>query len=61
MCMDHGPFLLIHGQQEESLAEVNSLLMINGGVKLIDVFGKTRELSGNIVEVDLLNRRIVLG
>lgn len=61
MCMDHGPFLLVHGQQEESLAEVNSLLVVGGGIKLIDVFGKSRELSGKIVEVDLLNRRIVLG
>ena len=61
MCMDQGPFLLVHGDQEESLAEVNSLLATSGGLKLIDVFGKTRELSGRIVEVDLLNRRIVLG
>jgi len=61
MCMDSGPFLLIQGDKEESLAEVNSILAGTSGLKLIDVFGKTREVPGKIVEIDLLNRRVILG
>lgn len=60
MCMDHGPFLLIQGDKEESLADVNAIVTTATGLKLIDVFGKTREIEGRIVEVDLLNQRIVI-
>jgi predicted RNA-binding protein len=61
MCIDHGPFLLVQGEQEESLAEINSILVLADGLKLIDVYGKSRTVAGTISEIDLLNRRIVLG
>ena len=61
MCIDHGPFLLVQGEQEESLAEINAILVAADGLKLIDVYGKSRTVAGMISEVDLLNRRIVLG
>ena len=60
MCMDHGPFLLIQGDEEISLEHVGSILLGAGGLKLVDVFGKTREVTGTISEIDLLNQRIVL-
>ena len=60
MCIDHGPFLLVQGDQEESLAEINSILVLADGLKLVDVYGKTRILTGKINEVDLLERRVVL-
>ena len=60
MCIDHGPFLLVQGEQEESLAEINAILVAADSLKLIDVYGKSRTVSGAISEVDLLNRRIVL-
>ena len=60
MCIDQGPFLLVQGEQEESLADVNAILVADGGLKLIDVYGKSRTLSGRIHEIDLLGRRIVL-
>lgn len=60
MCMDHGPFLLIQGGEEISLEHVGSILVGPTGLKLVDVFGKTREVSGAISEIDLLNQRIVL-
>lgn len=61
MCMDSGPFLLVCGEKEESLAEVNSILTVDNGLKLVDVFGKSREIPGKIIEVDLLNSRIIIG
>lgn len=61
MCIDHGPFLLVQGEQEESLAEINSILVLADGLKLIDVYGKSRTVAGTLSEIDLLNRRIVLG
>jgi predicted RNA-binding protein len=61
MCIDHGPFLLVQEEQEESLAEINSILVLADGLKLIDVYGKSRTVAGMISEIDLLNRRIVLG
>jgi len=61
MCIDHGPFLLVQGEQEESLAEINAILVLADGLKLIDVYGKSRTVVGMISEIDLLNRRIVLG
>jgi predicted RNA-binding protein len=60
MCIDHGPFLLVQGEQEESLAEINSILVLVGGLKLIDVYGKTRIITGKINEIDLLERRVVI-
>lgn len=60
MCIDHGPFLLVQGDQEESLAEINSILVLADGLKLIDVYGKTRSITGTINEIDLLERRIVI-
>ena len=60
MCIDHGPFLLVQGDQEESLAEINSILVLADGLKLVDVYGKTRSITGKISEIDLLERRIVI-
>lgn len=60
MCIDNGPFLLVQGDQEESLAEINSILVLADGLKLVDVYGKTRSITGKISEIDLLERRIVI-
>lgn len=60
MCIDNGPFLLVQGDQEESLAEINSILVLADGLKLVDVYGKTRSITGKISEIDLLERRIVV-
>jgi len=60
MCLDHGSFLLIHGEEETPLEHVASILTGNGELKLVDVFGKARTVSGAISEIDLLNKRIVL-
>lgn len=60
MCIDNGPFLLVQGDQEESLAEINSILVLADGLKLVDVYGKTRTLTGKINEIDLLERRVVI-
>lgn len=60
MCIDNGPFLLVQGDQEESLAEINSILVLAAGLKLVDVYGKTRTITGKISEIDLLERRIVI-
>ncbi len=60
MCIDHGPFLLVQGDQEESLAEINSILVLADGLKLVDVYGKTRIIKGKISEIDLLERRVVI-
>lgn len=60
MCMDNGPFLLIQGEEETSLEHVASILVREGGLRLIDLVGKTTDITGTIVEVDLMNGRIVL-
>lgn len=60
MCIDHGPFLLVRGDQEESLAEVNAILVVADGLKLVDVYGRTRTIVGKISEIDLLERRVVI-
>lgn len=60
MCLDHGSFLLIDGEEETPLEHVASILSGNGELKLVDVLGKVRVVSGVIGEIDLLNRRIVL-
>ncbi|WP_432823168.1 CooT family nickel-binding protein [Trichloromonas sp.] len=61
MCLDNGTFLLINNDEEISLEHVASILPTGGGLKLVDVFGKSREISGSISEIDLLNKRIVIG
>ena len=60
MCLDYGPFKLIHNDQETDLQDIASILIQEDGLKLIDSFGKTSTLAGQISEIDLLNQRIVL-
>ncbi|MDF1581257.1 MAG: CooT family nickel-binding protein [Desulfuromonadales bacterium] len=60
MCMDQGAFVLLSGDEEIALENVASLLPTATGLKLVDLFGKTREVTGQLEEIDLLNRRIVL-
>ena len=60
MCLNDGPFLLIENERETALEDVASLLVAGDKLRLIDVFGKQREVEGSIQEVDLMNRRIVL-
>ena len=60
MCLDHGSFLLVAGDEETSLEHVASVLPTGGRLKIVDIFGQTREVDGQIGEIDLLNRRIVL-
>jgi predicted RNA-binding protein len=61
MCLDNGTFLLISKDEEIPLEQVSAILSNDGSLKLVDGFGKCREISGNIREIDLLNKRIVLG
>ena len=61
MCLNDGHFLLIQDDQEISLQDVASLLVVNNKVRLVDVFGKHRDIDATIQEIDLLNSRIVLG
>ena len=60
MCLDYGPFKLINGDQETELQDIASIMVQADGLKLIDSFGKTSSLDGQISEIDLLNQRIVL-
>lgn len=60
MCLNDGPFLLIQGSEETPLEDVASLMVTDNRIRLIDVFGKQRDLDGVIQEIDLLNQRIVL-
>lgn len=60
MCLDYGPFKLISGEEEISLENVATLLIQQDGLKMIDNFGKTELVSGQVSEIDLLNQRIVL-
>lgn len=60
MCLDYGPFKLINNNQETELQDIASILVLEDGLKLIDSFGKTNTLVGQICEIDLLNQRIVL-
>lgn len=60
MCLDYGPFKLISGDKETNLENVAALLVQQDGLKLIDNFGKTELVTGQICEIDLLNQRIVL-
>ena len=61
MCLNDGHFLLVHGDQETALEDVASLLVVKDKVRLVDVFGKHRDIDASIQEIDLLNNRIVLG
>ena len=61
MCLNDGHFLLIQEEQETALEDVASLLVMNGKLRLVDVFGKHRDINASIQEIDLLNNRIVLG
>jgi len=61
MCMNDGHFLLVQGDQETHLDEVAAILAAGTGLRLVDIFGKQREISGVIQEIDLLNKRIVIG
>jgi predicted RNA-binding protein len=60
MCLDHGTFLLINGDEEVPLGNIASILPGDGRLRLLDVFGKSVDISGTIGEIDLLNKRIVL-
>ena len=60
MCLNDGPFLLIENNQETPLDDVASLLVLAGKLRVVDVFGKHKDLDGDIQEIDLMNRRIVL-
>ncbi len=60
MCLDYGPFKLISNDQETDLQDIASIMVQEDGLKLIDSFGKTNTLAGQICEIDLLNQRIVL-
>ena len=61
MCLNDGHFLLVQGDQETTLQDVASLLVVNDKVRLVDVFGKHRDINATIQVIDLLNSRIVLG
>lgn len=61
MCMNDGHFLLVQGETETPLDEIAAILTAGPGLRLIDIFGKQREVAGNILEIDLLNQRIVVG
>lgn len=60
MCSDHGPILLVRGDQEESLAEISTIQVVAEGLKLVDVYGKSHTILGRISEIDLLGRRVVI-
>ena len=60
MCLNDGHFLLVQDDQETILEDVASLLVMNSKVRLVDVFGKHRDIDATIQEIDLLNNRIVL-
>ncbi len=61
MCLNDGHFLLVQGDRETALQDIASLLVVKDKVRLIDVFGKHRDIDASIQEIDLLNNRIVLG
>lgn len=61
MCMNDGHFLLVQGETESHLDDIAAILTAAGKLRLVDVFGQQREISGVIQEIDLLNKRIVVG
>jgi predicted RNA-binding protein len=60
MCLNDGHFLLVQDENETPLEDVASLLLLDGKVRLIDVFGKQRDIDARVQEIDLLNSRVVL-
>lgn len=60
MCLDYGPFKLVNNDQETDLENVTTILVQKDGLKLIDSFGKTSQMAGQVSEIDLLNQRIIL-
>ena len=60
MCLDYGPFKLVKEEEESDLENITTILIQADGLKLIDSFGKTSQLQGQISEIDLMNQRIVL-
>lgn len=60
MCFNDGSFLLVQGEEESTLENVATIIPGENSLKLIDVYGKTSEISGTIDEIDFLNNRIVL-
>lgn len=61
MCFNDGSFLLVQGDKESSLDHVATIIPGENSLKMIDVYGKTNEVTGKIEEIDFLNNRIVLG
>jgi len=61
MCLNDGHFLLIQNDRETPLDEIAAILPVDGKLLLVDVLGKRREIAGSILEIDLLNKRIVVG
>jgi len=60
MCLNDGHFLLVQDERETALQDIASLLVMHGKLRLVDVFGKHRDIDAAIQEIDLLNNRIVL-
>ena len=60
MCLNDGHFVLVQGETESPLDEVAAILPAAGTLRLVDIFGKQREIPGHIEEIDLLNKRIVI-
>jgi predicted RNA-binding protein len=58
--MNDGHFLLVQGETETHLDEIAAILTAAGTLRLVDIFGKQREITGAIQEIDLLNKRIVV-
>jgi predicted RNA-binding protein len=61
MCLNDGHFLLVQGETETHLDDIAAILTAAGKLRLVDVFGKQSEIAGSIQEIDLLNKRIVVG
>ena len=55
MCLNDGHFLLVQGDQETALQDVASLLVVNNKVRLVDVFGKQRDIDATIDESNYKN------
>jgi predicted RNA-binding protein len=59
--MNDGHFLLVQNETETHLDDVAAILSMAGKLRLVDVSGQQREIAGAIREIDLLNKRIVVG
>ena len=60
MCFNEGSFLLVKSDDESSLDNVATIIPGDHSLKMIDVYGKTSEITGTIEEIDFMNNRIVL-